>query len=98
MRAETGRAYDRAFNPEGPGRQLCAIIASGDRTAGLAAITAPTVVIHGSEDKLIQPSGGEATAKAIPGAELVMIGGMGHDFPPGVWPRVVDAIDAISGE
>ena len=98
MRAETGRAYDRAFNPEGTGRQLCAIIASGDRTAGLAAITAPTVVIHGSEDKLIQPSGGEATAKAIPGAELVMIEGMGHDFPPGVWPAVLDAIDAISGE
>lgn len=92
MRAERGRAYDRAFNPEGTGRQLCAIIASGDRTQGLASITAPTVVIHGTEDKLIQPSGGEATAKAIAGAELVMIEGMGHDFPRGIWPQVIDAI------
>jgi pimeloyl-ACP methyl ester carboxylesterase len=92
MRAERGRAYDRAFNPEGTGRQLCAIIASGDRTQSLAEIIAPTVVIHGSEDKLIQVSGGEATAKAIPGAELVMIEGMGHDFPRGVWPQVIDAI------
>ncbi len=92
MRAEAGRAYDRAFVPDGTGRQLCAIIASGDRTASLAAITAPTVVIHGTEDKLIQPSGGEATAKAIVGAELVMIEGMGHDFPRGIWPQVIDAI------
>ena len=94
MRAETARAFDRAFTPEGTRRQLCAIIASGDRTQSLAAITAPTVVIHGTEDKLIQPSGGEATAKAIPGANLVMIEGMGHDFPPGVWPEVLDAIVA----
>jgi len=96
MRTRTGRAYDRAFNPAGTGRQLCAIIASGDRTASLASVTAPTVVIHGTEDKLIQPSGGQATAKAIPGAELVMIQGMGHDFPPAIWPRVFDAIDSIS--
>ncbi len=92
MRAETGRAYDRSFVPEGTGRQLCAIIASGDRTASLAAINAPTVVIHGTEDKLIQPSGGEATAKAIAGADLVMIEGMGHDFPRGIWPQVIDTI------
>ena len=92
MRLQAGRAFDRAYNPEGTGRQLCAIIASGDRTASLAGITAPTVVIHGTEDKLITPSGGEATAKAIPGAELLMIEGMGHDFPSGVWPRIIDAI------
>lgn len=91
-RRAAGRAFDRAFNPEGTARQLSAIIASGDRTATLARITAPTVVMHGTEDKLIQPSGGEATAKAIPGAELVMIEGMGHDLPPQLWPRVVDAI------
>lgn len=92
MRAETALAYDRAFNPQGTGRQLCAIIASGDRTASLAGVAAPTVVIHGTEDKLIQASGGEATAKAIPGADLVMIEGMGHKLPPGVWPRILDAI------
>jgi pimeloyl-ACP methyl ester carboxylesterase len=92
MRVAAGRAFDRAFNPEGTSRQLCAIIASGDRTASLAGVTAPTVVIHGTEDKLIQPTGGEATAKAVPGAELMMIEGMGHDFPSGVWTRVIDAI------
>jgi pimeloyl-ACP methyl ester carboxylesterase len=92
MRAEKKRAFHRAFNPDGTSRQLCAIIVSGDRTPSLAAITAPTVVIHGTDDKLIQPSGGEATAKAIPGADLVMIEGMGHDFPRGVWPRVIQAI------
>ncbi len=92
MRAETALAYDRAFHPQGTSRQLCAIIASGDRTASLAAVTAPTVVIHGTEDKLVRPSGGEATAKAIPRADLVMIEGMGHDFPSAIWPRVIDAI------
>ena len=55
---------------------------------------APTVVLHGAEDPLIDPSGGVATAEAIPGAELVMIEGWGHDLPPGVWPRLVAAIDA----
>ncbi|MDQ3573985.1 MAG: alpha/beta hydrolase, partial [Actinomycetota bacterium] len=73
---------------------LCAILASGDRTASLAKISAPTLVVHGTEDALIQPSGGEATAKAIPGAELLMIEGMGHDLPSGVWPQVVDAVVA----
>ena len=92
LRRRAGRAYDRAFNPEGTARQLCAIIGSGDRTDSLAAITVPTVVIHGTEDKLVQPSGGEATAKAIPGATLMMIEGMGHDFPPGVWATVVGTI------
>jgi pimeloyl-ACP methyl ester carboxylesterase len=91
-RARAGRSFDRSFNPEGVTRQLCAIIASGDRTASLARITAPTVVIHGAEDKLIQPSGGLATAEAIAGAELVLIEGMGHDLPSGVWPTLIDAI------
>jgi pimeloyl-ACP methyl ester carboxylesterase len=54
----------------------------------------PTVVIHGTADPLVTPTGGEATAKAIPGAELIMIEGMGHELPPGVWPRVVDAVAA----
>ena len=54
----------------------------------------PTVVIHGAEDPLIAASGGEATARAIPGAELVVIPGMGHDLPPGVWQQVIDAITA----
>jgi len=94
VRAQAGRAYDRAINPAGTGRQLGAILKSGDRTGELAAITAPTLAIHGSADRMIAPSGGLATAAAVPDAELMTVEGMGHDLPVGVWPRVVDAIDA----
>jgi pimeloyl-ACP methyl ester carboxylesterase len=85
-------SFDRGLNPAGSSRQLAAIIASGDRTELLRTITAPTVVIHGTKDKLVPPSGGRATAKAIPGARLVMIQGMGHDLPRGAWPRMLDAL------
>jgi pimeloyl-ACP methyl ester carboxylesterase len=74
------------------GRQLGAILASGDRTKMLGRIKAPTLVIHGTVDKMIRPSGGRATAKAIPGARLVMIEGMGHDLPRGAWPEIIDSI------
>ena len=96
--AETRKAaelsYDRGYNPAGSGRQLAAIIAAGDRTAELRGITAPTVVIHGTKDKMVRPSGGRATAAAIPGSRLVEIEGMGHDLPRGAWDRMVDAIVA----
>src|SRR3954452_15081924 len=92
IRERAGRSYDRGFDMRAGGRQLGAIIASGDRTTALGSISAPTLVIHGSVDKMIRPSGGRATAKAIPGARLMMIEGMGHDLPRGVWPRIVDAI------
>jgi pimeloyl-ACP methyl ester carboxylesterase len=88
------RSYDRDHDPNGPGRQLAAIIASGNRTAELKRIKAPTVVIHGTDDPLVRPSGGRATARAIPGAELVKIEGMGHDLPRAAWPRIIDAIVA----
>ena len=87
-----GRSYDRGHDPAGAGRQLAAIIASGDRTPLLRRIAVPTVVIHGSADRLVRPSGGRATAKAIPGARLVVVRGMGHDLPRGAWPQVLDAI------
>jgi pimeloyl-ACP methyl ester carboxylesterase len=92
IRERAGRSYDRGFDVRAGGRQLGAIIASGDRTRKLAEIKAPTLVIHGTVDKMIRPSGGKATAKAIPGARLMMIEGMGHDLPPGVWPLIIDAI------
>jgi pimeloyl-ACP methyl ester carboxylesterase len=85
-------SYERDHDPAGSGRQLAAIIASGDRTAQLRTITAPTLVIHGSADPLVAPSGGRATARAIPGAELRMIEGMGHDLPRAAWPQLIDAI------
>jgi pimeloyl-ACP methyl ester carboxylesterase len=92
IRERAGRAYDRGFDVAAGGRQLGAIIASGDRTKLLGRIAAPTLVIHGTVDKMIRPSGGRATAKAIPGARLLMIQGMGHDLPRGAWPQLLDAI------
>jgi pimeloyl-ACP methyl ester carboxylesterase len=87
-----GLAYERRQDPRGAGRQLAAILASGDRTEELKAIRCPTLVIHGTADKLVRPSGGKATAKAIPGAELVLIEGMGHDLPRAAWDQIIDGI------
>ena len=92
VREIAGRSYDRGHDPAGSGRQLGAITASGDRTTQLRSITAPTLVIHGTTDRLVKPSGGRATAKAIPGARLQMIEGMGHDLPEAAWPQLLDAI------
>lgn len=92
IRERAGRAFDRGYDVRAGGRQLGAIIASGDRTRMLGKIKAPALVIHGSVDKMIRPSGGRATAKAIPGARLMMIEGMGHDLPRGAWPLLLDAI------
>jgi pimeloyl-ACP methyl ester carboxylesterase len=85
-------SYDRDRDPAGPGRQLAAIVASGDRTAELRTIAAPTLVIHGTADPMVSPSGGRATARAIPGAKLMRIEGMGHYLPRAAWPRLIDAI------
>jgi pimeloyl-ACP methyl ester carboxylesterase len=85
-------SYDRGHDPAGGARQLGAIIGTGDRTAEVRRITAPTVVIHGTADRLVGPSGGRATVKAIPGARLVTVEGMGHDLPRGAWPRIIGAI------
>jgi pimeloyl-ACP methyl ester carboxylesterase len=87
-----GAMYDRGHDSGSVARQLAAILASGDRTAELRHITAPTLVIHGTADKLVAPSGGRATARAIPGARLLMIDGMGHDLPRGAWPQLIDAV------
>jgi pimeloyl-ACP methyl ester carboxylesterase len=95
VRDRAGRSYDRGTNPAGTGRQLAAIVKSGDRTKELGKIKAPTLVIHGSVDKMVRPSGGAATAKAVHGAELMEIEGMGHDLPRAVWPRVVDAVATL---
>ena len=92
VRERAARSFDRGFDVRAGGRQLGAIVASGDRTKTLRKITAPTLVIHGTVDKMIRPSGGKATAKAIPGARLMMIEGMGHDLPRGAWPQIIDAI------
>lgn len=86
------RSFERNPDPSGTGRQLAAILASGDRTRALHGVSAPTLVIHGSADRLIALSGGRATARAIPGAELHVVQGMGHDLPRENWPEVIGAI------
>jgi pimeloyl-ACP methyl ester carboxylesterase len=92
IRERAARSYDRGYDRAAGGRQLGATLATGNRTGLLGQIKAPTLVIHGSVDKLIRPSGGRATANAIPGARLMIIEGMGHDLPRGAWPQLLDAI------
>ncbi|MCS5635835.1 MAG: alpha/beta fold hydrolase [Myxococcota bacterium] len=87
-----GRVYDRAFDPPGIARQMAAVVASGSRAEGLAALTVPSLVVHGSSDPLIPLAAGLATADTIPGAEMVVIDGMGHDLPPGAWAPIVEAL------
>jgi pimeloyl-ACP methyl ester carboxylesterase len=89
---ETARAYD----PAGFGRQIAAIAATGDIRSRLARIAAPTLVIHGTHDRLVPPACGEDTAANIKGAELMLIAGMGHDLPPPVVQEVTDAIAALA--
>ncbi len=92
VRDRAARSFDRGLNRAGTGRQMAAVLKSGDRTRDLRRITAPTLVIHGSADRLVAPSGGRATAAAIPGAELMVIDGMGHDLPRALWPRIIAAV------
>lgn len=95
LRDVAAASFRRGRDGGAVARQLAAIIASGDRTAELAAVRAPTVVIHGDRDRLIRVSGGRATAKAIAHARLVVVEGMGHDLPRGVWPLIVDEIARV---
>ena len=87
-----GATFDRCHCPAGTARQLGAILASGSRTAALRRLELPTVVIHGKDDPLVPFRAGVATAKAIPGAELVAFPGMGHDLPRELWPQLTDAL------
>jgi pimeloyl-ACP methyl ester carboxylesterase len=92
LRDIASRSYDRGHDPRGSLRQLAAVASDPNRTPLLHTLTVPTTVIHGAEDKLVRPSGGRATAKAIPGARLVEIPGMGHGLPRGAWPEIIGAI------
>ncbi len=87
-----GINYDRSFYPQGMGRQMLAIMASGDRTEKLASVKVPTLVMHGKDDPLVLVECGIATSEAIPGSELLLIEKMGHSTPPEAWPQIVNAI------
>jgi pimeloyl-ACP methyl ester carboxylesterase len=92
IRERAAESYDRCHHPAGTARQLAAILASGSRTQALRMLDVPTLVIHGENDPLVPLRAGQATARSIPGADLLTIPGMGHDLPPQLWPTFVDAI------
>ena len=95
-RVRAARGYDRSFYPEGAAFQMAAVISDGDRTERLAKVSCPVLVIHGRVDPLVPLAGGEATAKAIPGAELLVLDDMGHDLPPKLWPEIASAIARVA--
>jgi len=95
VRKIMGRAFDRCFYPQGVGRQLIAILTQENRKPVLKGVRAPTLVIHGDADPLVSVEAGKDTAEAVPGAELKIIKGMGHDLPHGeAWAQIADHIIA----
>ena len=92
IRKEVAALYDRSYYPQGMVRQLIAVLGSESRVPLLGSIKVPTLVIHGSDDPLVPVEGGKDTAASIPGAELLIIDGMGHCIPSETWPQVVEAI------
>jgi pimeloyl-ACP methyl ester carboxylesterase len=98
LTANAAEAFDRCFDPAGTARQMMAIVSSGSRTAALASVRMPTLVLHGDADTLVDQSGGRRTAEAVPGARFVLLEGMGHDYPPEYWDRIVDLLRAHTGQ
>jgi pimeloyl-ACP methyl ester carboxylesterase len=96
-REQAERCFERGIHPAGAARQLGAIVTAPDRTPKLRALNVPATVIHGTADRLVMPSGGKATAGAIPGARLVLMDGMGHDLPTELWPQVIGEITRTAG-
>jgi pimeloyl-ACP methyl ester carboxylesterase len=92
FRKQARASVERSFRPSGVLRQTAAIVASPDRTPGLQRVRVPSLVIHGLADPLVRPSGGIATARALPGSRLLMFPEMGHDMPRSRWPEMVAAI------
>jgi len=95
--ADAHAAYDRCWDPEGRNRQAMAIAASPSRVEALASLKVPTLVVHGDADRLVPLEAGRATAAAVPGARLEIVEGMGHDYPPEHWDRMVELIAGHAG-
>lgn len=91
-RRRAGETYDRGWSASGVARHMLAVLTQPDRTAELGKLTMPATVVHGLRDRLVDPSGGRATAAAIPGAEFIAIAGMGHDIPEQLYDTLIDAI------
>ncbi|MFD6426779.1 alpha/beta fold hydrolase [Streptomyces sp. NPDC060198] len=97
LRELAAASYDRSYCPGGTGRQLGAMVLGGSRADALRELRVPTLVIHGLDDTLIAPSGGERTAELVPGAKLLLVPDMGHDRPRELWPRLIDALVSHTG-
>jgi len=93
VEARAEETWDRGISAVGTLRQMVAVVSQPNRTARLRALTMPALVVHGLADKMVHVSGGRATAAAIPGAELVLIDGMGHDVPVALHETFADAIE-----
>lgn len=91
-------SFERGHDPAAEARQQSAAWASGDLRPRLAELRVPTLVLHGARDVLVRPAGGMATADAIPDSKLVLIAGMGHDLPPGLWPMIADMIRSVADD
>jgi pimeloyl-ACP methyl ester carboxylesterase len=97
VRIRAAQTWDRGVDAAGVNRQMLAIMSAPDRTPALRRLDLPTMVIHGTADRLVHFSGGRATARAIPDAELELVPGMGHDIPPQLWPQLVRAVTRTAG-
>ena len=91
--ARAGETFDRGFSASGVMRQMQAIVAEPNRAPRLRGLRIPATVVHGTADRMVHVSGGRATARAIPGAELLLVDGMGHDLPRELYPTFTDVID-----
>jgi pimeloyl-ACP methyl ester carboxylesterase len=91
-RARARETWDRGINPAGVMRHMMAVLTQENRGRALRSLKIPTTVIHGMEDRMVHVSGGRSTAQAIPGAQLLLIPGMGHDLPPALFETFRDAI------
>jgi len=96
VRERAARSYDRCFLPSGQARQLAAILAQPNRVPELRKLDLPTLVVHGEADPLVPVEGGKDTAASIPGAELMIVPGMGHDLPKAIHAELADRITVLT--
>lgn len=92
--ADAHAAFDRCWDPGGRARQAAAVASSPSRVDALRTLQVPSLVVHGDADRLVPLTSGQATAEAIPGARFEVVEGMGHDYPPELWPRLVELVTA----
>jgi pimeloyl-ACP methyl ester carboxylesterase len=92
VRDRAARSFDRCFLPSGQARQLAAVLGQSNRVPELQKLDLPSLVVHGAADPLVPVEGGRDTARAIPGAELWVVEGMGHDLPKAIYAELADRI------